>query len=91
MQPTEGAANILAVRNGNATYHGADRGALGKRHHGRANKEPPVPERAHAIAAVTELEGDAAETGDSASTDALRKAGLDSMLAVPRGADQDIR
>jgi hypothetical protein len=61
VQPAKRAAGVLAVGDRNTPDHGADRGPLCERDHDRAKEEPPVPDWAHPLAAVTELKGDGLE------------------------------
>ena len=61
MQPAERTAGVLAICNRDAAHHGADRSTLHKRDNGRTEEESTVPDGAHALAAKTELERDAAE------------------------------
>ena len=61
MQPLEARPGELPVLDGNAPHHRADRRALDEGGHRRAGGEAEVPDPAYALAAVAELEGDAAE------------------------------
>ena len=61
VQPVERTAGVLAVDDGDAADHRADRRALHEARPPRAQEEAPVPHPAHALAPVAELERDAAE------------------------------